>query len=209
MIVDDHPVVRKGIAFSLSQVEGISVVAEAESGEDALRLCAEAEPDVVLMDLLMPGMGGVAAIRAIRQTWPNVHLIALSSAAEGNMVREALVAGAISYLLKDISVEDLAQAIQLAHAGTPSLAPGAAQSLIHAVAAVPLTVGHDLTPREREVLTLVAEGCSNRQIAERLVITQATVKFHTRSIRSKLGTSTRTKTAVVALQQHLVNRNMN
>jgi NarL family two-component system response regulator LiaR len=208
MIVDDHPCMRSGVVYSLSALEDMAVIAEAATGEEALDICAEAAPDgmphVILMDLIMPGMGGIATIRAIRQTWPDVHIIALSSSLEGAMIREALAAGAISYLLKEVSVEDLIHAIRLAHQGTPSLTPSAAQSLVHTVAAEAPRLGHDLTDREREVLALLAEGLSNQQIAERLVITTATVKFHTRSIRSKLGSASRTKTAVLALQHHLV-----
>ncbi len=204
MIVDDHPCVRSGLAYSLSACEDMATVAEAATGEEALGLCAQAAPDVVLMDLIMPGMGGIAAISAMRQTWQNVRIIALSGSLDGTIIRDALAAGAISYLLKDTSVEDLVHAIRLARQGTSSLTPSAAQALVHTVAAQVPKLGHDLTVREREVLALLAEGLSNQQIAERLVITPATVKFHTRSIRSKLGTSSRTKTVVLALQHDLV-----
>jgi len=131
-------------------------------------------------------------------------VIALSSSVDGDVIREALAAGAISYMLKDVSIEDLAHAIRLAHEGTPSLSPGAAQSLVHSVAAPAPALGHDLTDREREVLAFLAKGCSNQQIAEQLVITPATVKFHMRGIRSKLGASSRTKTVVLAMRHHLV-----
>jgi len=204
MIVDDHPCVRSGLAYSLSDCEDIATVAEAATGEEALGLCAQAAPDVVLMDLLMPGMGGIATIRTMLQTWHDLRVIAFSGSLDGTIIRDALAAGAISYLLKDSSVEELVHAIRLARQGTPSLAPSAAQALVHTVAAQAPRLGHDLTAREREVLALLAEGLSNQQIADRLVITPATVKFHTRSIRSKLGTSSRTQTVVLAIQHDLV-----
>jgi two-component system, NarL family, response regulator LiaR len=204
MIVDDHTVVRKGIVFSLLASEGITVLAEAGSGEEALRLCAVAQPDVVLMDVKMPGMGGIEAMRALHDAYPQVHVIALTSFEDADLVQEALAAGAIAYLLKDIPLDELVKAIRLAHQGVPTLAPAAAQALVRAASNRPPVLGHDLTAREREVLALLAEGQSNQQIADRLIITPATVKFHTRSIRSKLGTSSRTQTIVVALQQHLV-----
>lgn len=206
LVVDDHTVVRNGITFSLLAFADLDVVAQACTGEEALALCAEAEvpPDVVLMDLLMPGMGGVAAIRALHDAYPQVQIIALTSFQEGSLVEEALQAGAIGYLLKDVAVEELAKAIRLAHSGMPILAPAAAQALVHTVVRRPPTLGQDLTDREREVLGLLTEGLSNQKIAERLVITPATVKFHTRSIRSKLGTSSRTETVVLAIHHHLV-----
>lgn len=206
LIVDDHAVVRNGIAFSLLTAPDIEVVAQCPSGEQAIHWCAEAEvpPDVVLMDLLMPGMGGVAAIQALQADFPQAQVIALTSFQEGSLVEEALQAGAIGYLLKDVEVEELAKAIRLAARGMPTLAPAAAQALVHAVTRRPPPLGHDLTAREREVLGFLAEGLSNQQIAERLVITTATVKFHTRGIRSKLGTANRTETVVIALNNHLV-----
>lgn len=206
LIVDDHVVVRNGINFSLLAFDDLEVVAQAGTGEEALRACVESDtlPDVVLMDLMMPGMGGVETIRTLHEDMPQVQIIALTSYQDGSLVEEALHAGAIGYLLKDVSVEELAKAIRLAARGMPILAPAAAQALVHTVARRPPPIGHDLTEREREVLGLLAEGLSNQQIAERLVITPATVKFHTRSIRSKLGTSSRTETVVLALTNHLV-----
>lgn len=206
LIVDDHTLVRNGIALSLLAFPDIEVVAQRSTGEQALHWCAETEvlPDVVLMDLLMPGMGGVEAIRALHSDFPQVQVIALTSFQEGSLVEEALQAGAIGYLLKDVEVEELAKAVRLAACGMPILAPAAAQALVHMVVRRPPPIGQDLTDREREVLGLLAEGLSNQQIAERLVITPATVKFHTRSIRSKLGTSSRTETVVVAINNHLV-----
>lgn len=204
VVVDDHAVVRNGIAFSLLPFDQIEIVGEASTGEDALALCQELQPDVVIMDLMMPGMGGIAAIKALHESYPNIQVIALSSFQEGNLVQEALQAGATGYLVKDVSVDELAKSIQLAHRGIPTLAPSAAQALVHTVTAHAPRFGHDLTEREREVLCLLAEGYSNQRIAEEMVITPATVKFHTRGIRSKLGTTSRTETVLVALQHHLV-----
>lgn len=206
LIVDDHSVVRSGIAFSLLACTDMEVIAQASTGEEAIQFCAEAEklPDVVLMDLMMPGMGGVAAIRALHTEHPTIQIIALTSFQEGSFVEDALQAGATGYLLKDATVEELSKAIRLARHGVPILAPAAAQALVHTVVRRPPPLGQDLTEREREVLTLMAEGLSNQEIAERMVITPATVKFHTRGIRSKLGTSTRTETVVLAITNHLV-----
>lgn len=206
MIVDDHTLLRNGIALALLAVPDIEVVAQCSTGEQALRWCAETEvlPDVVLMDLLMPGMGGVAAIKALQAGFPQAQVIVLTSFQEGSLVEEALQAGAIGYLLKDVEVEDLVKAIRLAACGMPTLAPAAAQALVHSVVRRSPAIGQDLTHREREVLTLLAQGLSNQQIADQLVITTATVKFHARGIRSKLGTTTRTETVVLAFNNHLV-----
>lgn len=207
LIVDDYPMVRSGIAMSLLAFDDLRVVGQASSGEEGVRLAAELAPDVVLMDLVMPGMGGVAAIRALHEAAPHLPVLALTSYQEGDLVQEALQAGALSYLLKDIEADELAKAIRLARRGLPMLAAAAAQAVVRAVASRPPALGHDLTEREREVLALLTEGLSNQDIADRLVITPATVKFHTRSIRSKLFASSRTEVVVLALRNHLVPAN--
>jgi NarL family two-component system response regulator LiaR len=206
LIVDDHVVVRNGISFSLLAYPDLEVIGQAGTGEEALRFCREHDvpPDVALMDLRMPGMGGVEAISALHEEFPEIQIIALTSYQEGSLVEEALQAGAIGYLIKDLTIDELAKAIRLAARGMPMLAPEAAQALVHTVARRPPPIGYDLTEREREVLGLLAAGMSNQQIAERLVITPATVKFHTRSIRSKLGATSRTETVVLAINHHLV-----
>jgi two-component system, NarL family, response regulator LiaR len=204
LIADDHPIVRSGIASSLAPCADLEVVARAGTGEEAVRLCRELRPDVVLMDLMMPGEGGLAAIRLLHQEFPEVQILALTSFREGDLVEEALVAGAIGYLLKDVAEDELIKAIRLAHQGVPTLAPAAGQALVKMVSSGPPGLGHDLTEREQQVLSLMAQGLSNQQIADQLVITPATVKFHARSIRSKLGTASRTETVVLALQHHLV-----
>ncbi|MGZ3584318.1 MAG: response regulator transcription factor [Ktedonobacterales bacterium] len=201
---DDHMVVGNGIRFSLHIFPDIELIAQATSGEEALALCEQLQPDVVLMDLIMPGMGGVAAIAALHAQWPAIQVIALTTFQEASLVEEALRAGAIGYLLKDVAVDELAKAIRLARRGIPMLAPLAAQALVRAAATRPPKIGQDLTDREREVLELLAKGRSYPQIAERLVITLATVKFHTRGIHRKLGTTSRTQIAILALHHHLI-----
>lgn len=203
MIVDDHAVVRSGLAAFLLASDDLELVGEAGDGEEAVRLCAQIQPDVVLMDLVMPKMDGAAATRAIRECCRQAQVIALTSFKEEELVQGALQAGAISYLLKNVSAEELAAAIRAAHAGRSTLAPEAAQALIHA-ATHPPPPGHDLTLREREVLALLVEGLNNPEIARRLVVSQSTIKFHVSSILSKLGVASRTEAVALAVQHHLV-----
>jgi len=200
MVVDSYAIVRNGIKFSLLAFEDIEVVGEAGSAEEALLLFPEVRPDVVLMDLMLPDKSGIKATRALRETCPRVQVLALSSFPEVRLVQEALLAGAIGFLLKDIAVDELAEAIRQAAQGKPTLAPAAVQALVRATT----SPGQDLTEREHDVLALLVEGLSNDQIAERLVISTPTVKFHVRSIRSKLGAMSRTEMVALALQHGLV-----
>ena len=203
LIVDDHAVVRSGLSAFLMVFDDLEFVGEASSGEEALRICKEVHPDVVLMDLVMPGMDGATATQAIRDNCPEIQVIALTSFKEQELVQGALRAGAIGYLLKNVSADELVSAIRAAHAGKPTLAPEAAHVLIQANHGPP-TLGSDLTEREREVLALMVEGLSNPEIADKLVVSRSTIKFHVSSILSKLGASTRTQAVTLALQNKLV-----
>jgi NarL family two-component system response regulator LiaR len=204
MLVDDHAVVRSGLSTFLMTCDDMELVGEASSGEQALGLCPQSKPDVVLMDLVMPGMDGATATRMIREKCPEIQVIALTSFKEQELVQGALQAGAIGYLLKDVTAEELANAIRAAHAGKPTLAPEAAQALIQATHMPAEKVGFDLTEREREVLALMVQGLNNNEIADRLVVSRSTAKFHVSSILSKLEATSRTEAVAIALQNGLV-----
>jgi two-component system, NarL family, response regulator LiaR len=202
MIVDDHPIVRYGIKSMLMTLEGIQVVAEAGSGLIALSRCEEFQPDVIIMDIVMSGMDGLATTRAVMEKHPNMKVIILSSFIDSDMVQKALEAGAIGFLIKDTPLNILGDSIRLAYAGQPVLAPEATQALLQTKSRQP-AVGHDLTEREREVLALIAEGLSNDEIAARLVISPFTVRNHVSAVMSKLGAANRAQAAALAIKHRL------
>ena len=203
MLVDDHAMVRRGLATFLKAFDDLLLAGEAENGADAVQMCAEVLPDIILMDMVMPGMDGVSATRAIRQRFPMVQVIALTSFKEGELIKNALEAGAIGYLLKDISADELAQAIRAVHIGRSALSPEASQILVQMVNQPPAP-GLDLTEREREVLGLMIEGSSNSQIALKLRVSSSTIKSHVSNILSKLGVSSRTEAVSLALRNRIV-----
>jgi NarL family two-component system response regulator LiaR len=203
MIVDDHTMVRRGLAAMLRVKPDLKLVGEASDGREALRVCEAVRPDVILMDLVMPRMDGTNAIRAVRRQWPGIRVIVLTSFKERDLVQQALEAGAISYLLKNVSIDDLAQAIRAARDGQSTLAPEATQALIQAASQGP-RLGHDLTRREHEVLELLVEGLTNPEIAERLVISASTARAHVSNVLSKLCVSNRAEAVARAFRLNLV-----
>jgi len=203
MIVDDHAVVRSGLSAFLMVNLDMELIGEAESGEDALQKVPRLQPDVILMDLKMPGMGGVAAIRALHQDNPELKIIALTSYSDEGLVQGALQAGANGYIMKNVSAQELSNAIRSAKVGRMTLSPEATDVLINA-ATHPVIPGDDLTERERDVLKLLIKGLSNQEIAEQLIISPSTVKYHIGNIYSKLGVDNRVSAVSLAIKRELV-----
>lgn len=201
LICDDHDMLREGLAVFLKANHDLELVGEAATGREAVTLSVELQPDVMLIDLVMPELGGVEAIREINAARPEIQIIALSSFAESKLVRSAVDAGATSYLLKNVSASTLAEAIRVAHAGVSTFSPEITPSLL---ALTPAGHTPQLTPRERDVLELIVEGYSNAEIAFRLEISKFTVKNHVSNILSKLSVNSRTEAVRVALQNDLV-----
>lgn len=204
MLVDDHAVVRSGLGAFMLAYDDLELVGEASSGERAIILCQQTQPDVVVMDLMMPGLDGATATRRIREKHPDTQVIALTSFKEKELVEGALQAGAIGYLLKDVTANDLANAIRSAAAGKPTLAPEAQLVLIAGTRSPADNPGSDLTEREREVLGLMTQGLNNNQIADRLMVSLSTAKFHVSSILSKLNAVSRAEAVSIALKNRLV-----
>jgi NarL family two-component system response regulator LiaR len=202
MLVDDHLMVRRGLATFLKVYEDLLLVGEAETGEEAVAICPDIMPDVILMDMVLPNMDGTAATRVIRKQFPQIQVIALTTFKEGELIKSALEAGAVGYLLKNVSVDELAQAIRAAYSGRLTLSGEIAQALIKE-ANLPPTPGQDLTDRELIVLNLMIEGLNNTQIAGRLTVSPSTVKSHVSHILSKLGVASRTEAVSLALRSKL------
>jgi NarL family two-component system response regulator LiaR len=205
MIVDDHPIVRNGLEASLLADTGLELFGMAKSGAEALALCKESTPDVILMDLVMPDMDGLETTRAILNRHPQVKVIVLTSFPEEDLVQRALEAGAIGYLLKNISIGTLSNAIRSAYSGQSTLSPEATEALIQS-RSKSQDLWDDLSTRERQVLALVAEGLSNEEIAEQLVISPFTVKNHVSACISKLGANNRTQAATIAIENGLISK---
>jgi two-component system, NarL family, response regulator LiaR len=203
VIVDDHELVRGGLETILGLFADIELVGQADSGAAAVAICNEQQPDVVLMDLVLPGgMDGADATQELLRTCPGAKVLALTSFSDPELIQRVLRAGALGCLLKNVSGQELAAAIRRAHGGVSTLAPEAADALVHAMATQ--TEEHAaLTRREREVLELMVEGLTNTEIADRLVVSLSTVKTHVSSIIAKLGASTRTEAAAIAVREHL------
>ena len=203
LLVDDHSVVRSGLSAMLSAEAGLELAGEAADGAEAVRLCQRLKPDVVLMDLLMPVMDGVSATRAIHESCPQSRIIILTSFKEREQVDGALKAGAMSYLLKNVSASELVSAIRAAMSGQSKLSSEATQVLIEEMRS-PAARDYDLTGREKEILSLMIDGLANTAIAERLGVSPSTAKFHVSNVLSKLGVTSRTEAVSLALKQKLV-----
>jgi NarL family two-component system response regulator LiaR len=202
LIVDDHKVVRNGLKIFISTFDEIELVGEAQNGRQALEQCAQHQPDVVLMDLVMPIMDGPTAIQHIREQFPEINIIALTSYDDEDLVHRAMAAGAIGYLYKDAEEEELIGAIHAAYEGRSIVAPEAMQALVNQIARKEEL--EPLTKRELEILALVAQGMTNPQIAEQLVISPSTVNFHLHNILPKLQAGTRTEAVRIAIQNKVI-----
>lgn len=203
VIVDDHAMLLKGLGVFLKSYPDLQLVGEAANGKEALVLCAEQRPDIVLMDLMMPIMDGITATRLIHRDFPNIAVIILTSFGEERLIKEALEAGALSYLFKKISADNLAAAIRAAKQGVATYAPEVTQILVQSLHS-PKFMFDVLTPREREVLGLMVKGFGNNEIARDLNITVSTTKSHVSSVLSKLGVASRTE-AIIMVLAHNVN----
>jgi two-component system, NarL family, response regulator LiaR len=204
VIVDDHTVVRQGLRFMLEQRAEVEVVGEGSDGEQAIALAGELVPDVLLLDLLMPKLDGIAAVRAIKRLTPTTQIIILTSYYEDDQIFNAIKAGALSYLLKDASAHDLVEAVGRAARGESMLHPLVAARLLQEIRHREHPPFQDLTPRELEVLTHLARGRSNQEIARALIISEPTVRTHIANILSKLQLADRTQAAIYALQHQVV-----
>ena len=203
LIVDDHDMVRRGLAAFMRVAHDLQFVGEARDGQEAVALCETLRPDVVLMDVVMPHMDGAAATAIIRERWPEIKVLALTSFQERELIRNVLQAGAIGYLLKNVTVEELTAAIRAAHAGRATLAPEALQALVQ-FARGEEEPDFNLTTRELEVLALLVQGLNNPEIAERLFVSRSTIKVHVSNILAKLGVANRSEAISVALRHKLV-----
>ncbi len=203
MLVDDHTMVRHGLATFLKIYDDLELVGEADNGEAAIELCGEIMPDVILMDMVLPKLSGAEAALVIRDKYPQVQVVALTSFKDEELINKALKAGAIGYLIKNVSADELAQAIRSACKGRATLSPEVTQIMVES-ANQPPKPGFDLTQRECEILVLLVKGLNNTQIAGRLTVSPSTVKTHVSNILSKLGVSSRTEAAALALRIGLV-----
>jgi NarL family two-component system response regulator LiaR len=207
VIADDHTMIRSGLRLFLMAFEDLKMVGESANGEEAIHLCAREKPDVVLMDLIMPVMDGIRATREIRSRFPKTQVVGLTSFSESELIREMLEAGAISFLMKNVSAAELADAIRAARDGRSTVSADA-QNILRSKPPAPRSMGrndrYNLSAREGEVLACMVAGMSNADIAQELVISLSTAKYHVSSILSKLGASSRSEAVSTALQEGLV-----
>lgn len=205
VIIDDHDIVRRGLAMFLSGFDDLELVGEASTAAEAVRVCAECAPDVVLMDMVMPDTDGVSLTATLKRLHPDLSIVILSSSKEDHQIQGALQAGAIGYLLKNVSVFEMAETIRAAYAGKPMLAPEVTQRLISmTIQPRPAPPQYHLTERESQILALMVEGLNNQDIADRIFVSRATVKVYVSTILSKLGVQNRIEAVRLAVQNGLV-----
>ena len=202
LLVDDHPMMRRGLATVIKVYDDIELVGEAANGEDAFELCEQLRPDVVLMDILMPGAGGLEATRIIHLSFPGVRVVVLTGSGTTDLIKQALQLGAVGFLLKDVSADELIQAIRSAHSGQVTLSPTSALALASS-STQPHELGYGLTSREQEVLALMIDGLSNSEIAGKLGVSPSTIKSHVSNILSKLHASGRTEAVAMAMRSKI------
>ncbi len=200
LTVDDHEIMRGGVRFTLLAFDDLELVGEAQRGEDAVQLCHETSPDVALVDMRMPGMDGIQTTAAIRAACPTVQVLILTSFHDHDLVRRSIEAGAVGYVLKDASKDNLANAIRAAHAGQTTMAPQAAQDLLSDRTRCDVA----LTIREHDVLVLLAKGMTNKQIGRQLHISPFTVRHHVTHLSKKLGAANRAAVAAIAVERGLI-----
>ncbi len=203
LIVDDHDMVRHGLTVLLQSFAQMEVVGQLGDARMLLALCAAVQPDVILMDVLMPHISGVEATKQIHDKYPFIQIVALSSTSDESQITDMLKAGALSYILKSGSIDDVVNAVIAAHRGDPTLATEATNVLLSGIIR-PNKVGFNLSKQELRVLAFVVEGLNNREIADRLVVSQSTVKAHVGNILTKLDTRSRTKAIAIAIRTHIL-----
>jgi two-component system, NarL family, response regulator LiaR len=204
MIVDDHPVVRQGLTTFLNGFDDLLMVAEAANGKEALRLCSEAQPNVILMDMFLPDTNGIQLTKTIREQNPDVQVVMLTSSQEEAQVQTALQAGAIGYMHKNVSVQDMVNIIRLAYAGKPALTSEVTQALINlTIKPHNSPIQYNLTEREQHILGLMVDGLTNQEIADKIFVSRSTVKNYVSTILSKLGVQNRIEAVRLAVEQSL------
>jgi two-component system, NarL family, response regulator LiaR len=202
LVVDDHPLVRQGIKTLIEVYDDMEVIGEAENGKEALEICEKYKPDIVLMDLIMPEVNGIEATRRILKNWPFIKVVTLTSFVDKKLINDSLKAGAIGYILKDITGENLVAAIRNACKGKPTLSPEAGEFLISNLKKP--RVEYQLTSQEKKILVNLVEGLSNKMIAKKLSLSLSTVKFHVSNILNKLGASNRAEAVSIAIKNELI-----
>jgi NarL family two-component system response regulator LiaR len=206
MLVDDHSQIHRGLSVLSDAYPDLVLVAHGSNGQEAIELCAQYTPDIIIMDVIMPIMGGIEATRIIHNQYPQIKVLALSSFQDQESVQEMVKAGAVGYILKNSSLAELANSVRAAHSGTSVFSAEVAQALFHPSSPEGPTENFGLTARELEILTLMVKGFNNKQIAYALTISEPTAKFHVRNVLAKLNVSGRVEAVALAVEKHLTSK---